>query len=139
MQKHLLLTLLFTAVFAVTSFSQSTNKDSITISKRGLGDIKYFQGTTRLTGKQVGTIMLPNTDATTQWKKSRTNLTLAYVFGIIGGAMVGYELGSALSGKDTNGAVIGIGAGMVGLSIVFGINSDKKAKRAVSTYNTSFR
>jgi hypothetical protein len=139
MKKHLLLTVLFSAVLAATSFSQSTSNDSITLVKKGLGEIKYYQANNRLTGRQVGDILLSNPDANASWKKSRTNLTFAYIFGIIGGAMVGWELGNAISGRDVNGAVIGAGAGLVGLSIVFGINSDRKSKKAISLYNIGFR
>lgn len=139
MKKYLLLTALFGVILATTSFSQTVNKDSITLVKKGLGEIKYYQSNNKLTGKQVGNILLSNPDATANWKKSRTNLTFAYIFGIIGGAMVGWELGNAISGKDVNGAVIGAGAGLVGVSIVFGINSDRKSKKAISLFNTAFR
>jgi hypothetical protein len=139
MKKHLLLTAFFGLVLATTSFSQSVSKDSITLTRKGLGEIKYYQANNKLTGKQVGNLLLSNPEATATWKKSRTNLTFAYIFGIIGGAMVGWELGNAISGKDVNGAVIGAGAGLVGVSIVFGINSDRKSKKAISLFNTAFR
>jgi hypothetical protein len=139
MLKHLLIAFFATAVSTSALFSQTESKDSIRMVKSGLGEIRYYQGTLRLKGPEVGKILLPNADATANWKRSRTNLTLAYIFGIIGGAMVGYELGGALAGKDVNGAIIGAGAGMVGLSIVFGINSDKKSKRAINIYNAAFR
>jgi hypothetical protein len=80
MLKHLLIAFLATAAFTSPAFSQTESKDSVRMVKSGLGEIKYYQGNLRLKGPEVGKILLPNADATANWKKSRTNLTLAYIF-----------------------------------------------------------
>ena len=49
--------------------------------------------------------------------------------------MVGYPLGTAIAGGDTNWALAGIGAGLIGVSIPFSSATNKNARTAVELYN----
>jgi hypothetical protein len=122
------------------AFSQQTNyKDSIDVVNSPLGGIKFYQHGSRITMSRLTGILRSNPQAFAAIQKAKTNNTLAFIAGFAGGLLVGYELGNAAAGKKVNGAVIGIGAGIIGISIPFGIAGKRHAKRAVYLYNAAFR
>jgi hypothetical protein len=123
-----------------TVFSQQTNsRDSITLVTNFFTGTKFYQGNQRITMRQVTEVMGTNPQALTYLKKAKTNNTISIIFGVIGGALVGYELGRAAGGGDINGAVIAAGAGCIVFSIPFSIAGGKNTKKAVNTYNAAFR
>lgn len=83
------------------------------------------------------------------FKKARTNSTVGQVFAYSGGFLIGFGIVPALKGKKQevrNGIVyenqpskgwtiVGIGAGLVGISIPFGIAANKRAKEAIEIEN----
>ena len=123
-----------------TVFSQQTNsRDSITVVKNFFTGPKFYQGSQRLTMGQLTDVMTTNPQALTYLRKAKTNNTISIIFGVIGGALVGYELGRAAGGADMNGAVMAAGAGCIVFSIPFSIAGSKNTRKAVSVYNSAFR
>lgn len=114
-------------------FSQTT-KDGITI-KAGFGGIKFYQGEQKLSMQDVKSMMQSNQQAYQQIKSAQSATTIAAIIGGIGGALVGWPIGTAISGKDANWTLAGIGAGLIAVSIPIGLKGIKNAKRAVATYN----
>ena len=93
-----------------------------------------------------------NPEAAASFQRARNNSTVSTLFGGIGGGVMGFGLGSALSGnkskvttsygtqtvKQGNGgawAAVGIGAGIIGIGIPFALAANKHAKRAMALEN----
>ncbi len=93
-----------------------------------------------------------NPEAAASFQRARNNSTVGNIFGGIGGGVMGFGLGRALSGnktkvtraygtqtvKQNNGgawAAVGIGAGIVGIGIPFALAANKHAKRAMALEN----
>lgn len=134
------LIIFFALFFTVPASSQTTtsgNKDSIEMVKSFWG-IKYYQGTQRLYTSGVNTVLKSNNEAFTYWKKGYGSYVFAQIIGAIGGALVGYEIGKSLGGGGKmNGAVLGIGGGLIVTSIIFGISGEKKMKKGIRIYNAA--
>lgn len=96
--------------------------------------------------------VLSNPEAQDYFKKSRTNNTVGNIFGGVGGAFMGFGLAKALSGgkatvstpygvqtikqdKSSAWALVGIGAGVVGIGIPFAIAAKKNADKAIAIEN----
>lgn len=111
-----------------------TSTDSISIRKV-VGGYQFYQGEKLLKMNQLVETVKPNEQAYIQMKSAQSSSILASVFGFAGGFMVGWPIGTAIGGGDANWAIAGIGAGFIVAAIPISINSNKKAKLAVDTYN----
>ncbi|MET0394133.1 MAG: hypothetical protein ABW019_13365 [Chitinophagaceae bacterium] len=127
------------AIASVTVGQSAGYKDSIEVVKAGLGGLRFYQHDKQLKMSQLTSTVRSNPQAFAAIQKAKTNNTLAFITGFIGGALIGYEIGNAVAGKKVNGAVIGVGAGFIGISIPFGIGGVKNTKRAVYLYNAAYR
>jgi len=136
MKKLIAFITLLTIVCSI-SYGQ-TSTDSITI-KKIFGGYQFFQGEKRLNLNQLVKMMEPNEKAYQQIKSAQTDNTLANIFGIAGGFMVGWPLGSALGGGEPNWTMAGVGAGLIVISIPITKSFNKKAKQAVQTYNAKWQ
>lgn len=127
-----ILTLSFAVFLSLTVFCQSPS-DSITI-KKALGTV-FVQNNKNLTPKQLLEITKANPEAFQLMQKAKSNFDVATVFGFIGGALVGWPLGTAVAGGDPEWAMMAVGGGLIGVSIPYTIAYNKNAKRAVEIYN----
>ncbi len=91
----------------------------------------------RLNMKNLMTTIQDNKEAYTLVKSARSKNTLAMILGGVGGFSVGYSLGRSLRGEKVNWALLGIGAGALGVGIPISISANKKIKQAVELYNKS--
>ncbi len=66
---------------------------------------------------QLVKTMEPNEQAYKEIKAAQSTYTLAIIVGGVGGFMVGWPLGTALSGGEPNWIFAGIGAGLIVISI----------------------
>lgn len=136
-----------TLVFALcilcisAALSQSTSpRDSIDmVNGNGFTGPRFYQGNTRITMSQADKLMRQNPQAVPYLTKSKTNNIVAIGLGLVGGFFVGYQLGSLLAGKKINGALLGTGVGLIGISIPFGISGSRNLKKALSAYNAPYR
>lgn len=93
-----------------------------------------------------------NEEALNYFKKARINNSVGNIFGFAGGGFMGFGLARLLSGNKTtiitnngtetiktdnsNGwALMGIGAGLVGIGIPFALSSKKNADKAIQIEN----
>jgi hypothetical protein len=68
---------------------------------------------------------------------------VSYIFGIAGGGCVGYSLGRVLGSAVSYGtinygillAILGTGAGLIGIGIACEVNAKNKSKEAIVVYN----
>lgn len=89
----------------------------------------------RATVKQVLETTKPHKAAYKEMKIARRNYDYAVVIGFMGGFIAGWPLGSAIAGGDPTWALVGVGAGLITISIPFLIKFNKHAKKAVDIYN----
>lgn len=140
MKLRLLLTGIYALLFIVPSFSQERAKDSIDYFSSFFGVSKYYMANEKLDASQVREYMKVNPQALKLFNKSRTLNTFSTIVGVVGGFMVGYELGSSLGkGRAVNWGVMGPGLALTGASIIFDIGSKGAGKKSVHLYNERFR
>lgn len=130
--------LLFTAI--TRAQADNTNQQKITDTiriKKTFGGNQFFVGEKQLKLKELEKMLQPNETAYKLMRSSKAPATVATVLGIAGGFMIGWPLGTAIAGGSPNWALAGAGAGLVAISIPFGISSNKKIIKAVNTYNAT--
>jgi hypothetical protein len=87
--------------------------------------------------KQIGPVLLRknNKDVEMYYRKYKTNRDVAGVFGFIGGALVGYPLGGAIANQPLNTGMLGVGLGVVAVSLLFQNGSNQNLKQAINHFN----
>ena len=129
--KKIILTLIFTLATITFCNAQKIDMEKV------FGGYKFSQNGNQLAMKDLVKTMKSNQQAFKLIKKAQLNNTLASITGFIGGGLIGWTIGTAIVGGDTNWSLAGIGAGIVVIGIPISLNSDKKAKQAVELYNSS--
>jgi len=146
--KHHLTTILIFAAIFLSCFSSNAQNSSglIRAEKRGLGYI-YYKDNVMLNFRQVMQATSSNPEALKLMKESNNMRNVGYVFAFLGGGCVGYSLGYALGRTISNneinygifGAVLGVGAALIGVGISFEVGANKKAKEGVDVFNNAIR
>jgi hypothetical protein len=131
-------TLIIIVLIAISGslFSQNI-KDSIEI-RRGLGNSFRYQGKILLPQK-LREIVSINLEAARETKIARTNMVVATIFGVAGGALVGYPVGTALGGGKANWTLAAVGTFAVLVSIPFSVAYNSRTTKAVRIYNQGIR
>lgn len=124
---------LFLSLLLVSSMAFA-QQNPIEIQK-GFGGIKLIQNGQVLRPKETLTIMESNPAALAEFKKAKSNFDAGQVLGFIGGALIGWPLGTSIGGGDPNWGLAGAGAGLVLVSIPLGSGYKKHATKAVEIYN----
>lgn len=138
MLKIFLLTISFITVITCSAQTSSLLTDTIRIEKKG--GYKFYQGEQQLKMKDLKSILKSNDLAYRNFKSASSSSTIGTVLGYSGGFLIGWSIGTAISGKDkANWTPAIIGAGLTAISIPFAIKANKKIKRAVETFNGSKR
>lgn len=126
------------ALLAVSpSFAQGS-RDSIK-TKKVFGGYQFTQRKNPLKMKELVTMMKPNEAAYREIKGAQSNSTVATIIGGVGGFLIGYTLGTAVTGRDANWTVAAAGGGLIVVSIPFTIAANRHARRAVDLYNSGLR
>jgi len=107
--------------------------------KKVFGGYLFYQNDKRLNMSQVVKAMQPNEQAYKEIKAAQSTYTLSVVLGGAGGFLVGWPLGTALGGGDPEWIMVGIGAGLIVVSIPVTQKFNKQAKSAVHTYNAGVK
>ncbi len=131
--KKCLLILLYTILMS-TSFAQSSS-DTITVTK-SFGKYRFYQNDKAMKLSTLAKKMRFNTRAYKRISDAQSTKFLANIFGAAGGFMVGWQAGVFLAGNSPDIKYIGIGAGLIAISIPISIKSTKQAKEAVDIYNS---
>jgi len=87
--------------------------------------------------KDLVKIMESNKQSYDFIKKAQSNNTMALFFGCTGGYLVGWPIGTAMGGGEPNWTLVGIGAGLIAISIPFSSGANKNTKQAMELYNSS--
>lgn len=62
-------------------------------------------------------------------KKAQFNNSIAYIIGITGGGLIGWQTGTDSAGGDANWTMAGIGVGLVAVGIPISLGVDKKRNK----------
>lgn len=124
---------ILTVMLIMTLFSQlaAQSNSDFHLGKGG----RIFQGSTVVKPKTVLEIMELNPAAHTAFKKAKNNYDAANVLGAIGGALIGWPLGTALGGGDPQWGMAAGGAALVLLSLPLTSAFKKHANIAIDLYN----
>ena len=115
-----------------------TQNQSDTIEVR-----KTFFGTTfRLNGRNLKPrelldITKVNAEAYKEMKIAHKNFVIANIFGMPGGFLVGWPIGTAIGGGQPNWSLAAMGAGLIVIEIPFATAYVRHAKMAVRIYNAN--
>ncbi len=115
----------------------SCNAQKIEMKKVFGGGYQYKQNDKRVTMNNLVKAMENNPTAYTLMKKAQSNTMLAAVTGGLGGALIGFPIGTAIAGGKANWTLAGIGAGLAAISIPISAKANKNARKAVELYNNS--
>lgn len=130
--KRFIETFLF-VLFSASAYSFNYN-DSIQIHKTV---VTYFLKDGKKMGpKHLMRTMKYDSIAYMVMERARTNYDIANGLSFSGGFLIGYTLGAVIAGKDLNFTTLGIGAGLICLSIPLNISYLKLAKKAIGFYNS---
>lgn len=129
-----ILALLTLLTFSLTASLAQNSTEPITMQKTFSG-YKYSQGPQNLSMRKLVKTLKVNEQAYKEIRSTRRLNNLTSVIGFIGGSMIGYQSGNAITGRKTNVLVAGIGLALIGVSIPINKQTNKKAKKAVNTYN----
>lgn len=124
----LLLVLFTSSVFAQTA-------DNTITYRKVFGGYKFEQNGQALSPKSMLDIFQGNEEAYQAMRKAKSNYDPAMVLSVIGGALVGWPLGTAVGGGDPNWALAAIGGACIIGSIPLGSAFNRHAIRATDLYN----
>ncbi|MFC2152716.1 hypothetical protein ACFLSE_09320 [Bacteroidota bacterium] len=113
--------------------AQESNKIE---TKQNFGVI-FLQNGKKLTPKQLLEITKDNPEAYQEMKIAKSNYAAANVLSFTGGFMVGWQLANVMTGKEVEYSFLGIGGGLIGISIIVSQSYSNHARKAVGIYNSS--
>ena len=118
-------------------FSQNkipTSKDLIQV-ETSMSNPKFYVNSERVRLKTAQKYIADNPEALKYFKKGKTNLTLDYIFGTIGGFAFGWEIGGYIfSRKKLNPIILGGSIGFIGIDLFVHSSSNKAFKKAFDIY-----
>lgn len=126
-------------IFFLSTFVADAQADSLRTTWSFFRGTGIQQGDQIMSLSQASDIMKPGTEAFRYLSKARTQSTVAAIAGLVGGILVGFEVGKMMGGGETNGAVLAAGGGLIVMGIIFDVGSRKNVKRSVSAYNAAMR
>ena len=133
----------YTAILVFLVFSSNllraqTDLDSITVIQSS-GGYQLNDGDRQLTKKELVSMLKTNDQAYRQFKSAQSTNAFGIVIGALGGGLVGWPIGTALAGGEPSWMMLGIGAGLIIVSIPISQSAIRKKIEAVETYNRGLR
>lgn len=125
-------TILFVAI--ILSGVSSVNAQKIEIKKK-MGTNMLYQNDAKLSFSQTLALMKTNTDAYQLMKSAKTNMIWGSILGGVGGALIGFPIGTSIGGGKANWTLAAVGAGVALASIPLNSAYNKKSSEAVTLYN----
>lgn len=132
--KQYLALLYLVMVIAVLPLSQ-VSAQTLRMEKNFWGTKLYADDQLKSPGEMLE-IMKSDPEAYQEFKKAKGNLAGATVLGFIGGALIGWPIGTSVGGGDPQWGLAGGGAALILLSIPLSSGFNKHAERAIELYNS---
>lgn len=132
MKKSITLTLILLSII-ITGLAQS---DLITIDNSGLG-YRFYQNNQMLGLKQLQQAVISNRQAFEKVHTARNNKAMASITSGLAGFLIGWQLGTIITGGEPNWLMASIGAGLIIISIPISSSAKKRAIEGVEIYNSS--
>lgn len=126
--------LLLALTMSLGAFSQNQT-DSIDVKTGFWSGASFSVNGNRLTRAETENIIKSNAEAYSYFKKAKTTNVFASIIAGIGGYCIGYPIGYAIAGGEPKWILAGIGAGLIVADIPLMLNTNKKFKKAIDTYN----
>lgn len=133
--KKLAFSFAFFFLIAMATLSAQSLTDSIAVKNR-MGPV-FLQHDKVLKPKQMVRIMEPVPNAYGYMEKAKSKFDVGTAIGYVGGALIGWPLGTLVAGGDPEWELAGIGAGLIVVSIPFASSYSRNARQAVGLYNGS--
>jgi hypothetical protein len=130
MKKIVLLTL---AVLFVTTASQA--QDQEIEMKVNFWGYKFMKEGERLNWKELEEATTAVENANLLIKKARGQHTTSIIMAVVGGGMIGWNLGQARNEDDPNYTLAYVGGGIAAVGMGFSISSFNKVNKGVDLYN----
>ncbi|MCL2027776.1 MAG: hypothetical protein FWG79_04725 [Bacteroidales bacterium] len=138
MKNKIIICTFFSLVAATATIAQNTT-EAMVIKQNAWTGTTFIQDGKSFTFKEVSVLMQDNPLAYESIKKARNNNTFGTVLAALGGAFVGWPLGTALAGGEANWGMVAIGAGLIVVAIPIYNTANRHAHNAVQYYNEGVR
>ena len=105
--------------------------------------LTYYDGNviegTRLSHANVKALMSDNSEALKAYKTGYAFNTTGVVIGIIGGGLVGWEIGTRLDGNKGNNTLLIAGLSSIGVGVGLALIGEVNVKKSIKLYNSRLR
>lgn len=123
-----------TLIYFLLCFAIGSHAQQIILYKT-FGGVRFERDSLIISIKQVHSLLEEEPEAYQQFKKARTNASVASVLGFAGGLLIGIPVGTAIAGGDPEWGMALSGAALIGISIPFNKAFQRHAESALSIYN----
>ncbi|GAL76049.1 hypothetical protein JCM19275_2181 [Nonlabens ulvanivorans] len=106
------------------------------IKKISTGGYHYQLGDDFLNISDLDRVLESNEEAHRLLYDARQYRGISQILGFTGGALIGYQLGNLIAGKDFDNVQGFLGAGLIAIAIPINIRQTRKIETAVDIYNS---
>lgn len=114
------------------------HQGEILVKQKGLVFAYYHEGR-QISKEELHKVLDSHTEATKELRMGYKNKLPAILLRVAGGLLLGYQVGTHISGGQSNWGMAGAGASMITLSIPFSGAAMKREQVAVQRYNTGLQ
>ena len=123
--------IIFLIIFTIQLFSQE--EDKIEIVKKPLGTVFQLNGK-NLSVKEITEITSSNAISQEEMRIAKKNHNVMSFFSMVGGALIGFPIGTMIGGGEPKWELAAVGAGFVIIGIPFQIGYSKHTKKAINEF-----
>ena len=124
-------TVIFLIFFSIQLFSQEQEK--IEIVKKPLGTVFQLNGK-NLKISEIAEITSSNPVSQKEMKIAKRNYHAGSFFSMVGGALIGFPIGTMIGGGEPQWELAAVGVGFVIIGIPFQIGYSKHTKKAINEF-----
>lgn len=129
----------YVVVFVCFTLAQVLNaqpQDTIEIQQSFFGKKYYYNDNPIKKIFEFESVISSNDSAMIHYKKAKTFYWISQVLGAVGGFMIGFPIGYAITGNDAPWGLAAIGAGVMGSGLPFTFAFNNKMQKAVEAFNS---